>query len=65
MDRRRIAHNLKRIRGNKTQNEVATAVGVSPSAYAMYETGQRIPRDDVKVKIASYFNMSVGDIFFN
>ena len=49
---------------NLTQSDVASAVDVSPSAYGMYETGDRIPRDEVKVRIAEFFGVSVQSIFF-
>lgn len=64
MNRNKMAKRLKKLRNDKTQAEVAAAVGISSSAYAMYETGQRIPRDDVKIKIAEYFKTSVAYIFF-
>lgn len=60
-----MATKLKKLRGNKTQFEVADAIDVAPSTYAMYETGQRVPRDDVKVKIAKYFGKSIKYIFFD
>lgn len=66
MDRTAIANqlrNLRRDRG-KTQEEVANSIGVSPAAYAMYETGERVPRDDIKERLAEYFNVSVGSLFF-
>ena len=31
------------LRGNKTQEEVAKALGISVSALSMYEQGRRIP----------------------
>ena len=30
----------------------------------MYEQGERIPRDAIKIKYAKHFNMTVGEIFF-
>lgn len=53
------------LRGNKTQAEVAEAVGISTSALTMYETGRRVPRDEIKIALARYFNVSVGYLFFN
>ena len=53
-----------RISKGKSRAEVALAVGVSKSAIAMYELGERVPRDDVKVKLAKYFGKSVSTIFF-
>ena len=59
-----IAKKLVELRGDRSQNEVATAVGVSASAIAMYESGQRIPRDEIKIRIAEYYGVGVADIFF-
>lgn len=53
-----------RISKNLTQQKVAEDIGVVQSAYAMYESGQRTPGDDMKMIIADYFNSSVQDIFF-
>lgn len=64
MNREYMALRLKELRGNQSQAEVARAIGVSPSAYAMYETGKRVPRDDVKIRISKHFNRSVKNIFF-
>ena len=56
---------LRALRGNRSREEVAQATGVSPSSIAMYELGERVPRDEVKVALAEYFGMSVGALFFN
>ena len=55
---------LRELRGNKSKAEVAKAVGVSESSYIKYERNERVPSDDVKVKLAAYFNSSVSFIFF-
>lgn len=55
---------LRDLRGEKTLETVAAAVGISRSAVAMYEAEERIPRDDIKVKLAAYYGKSVQDIFF-
>lgn len=55
---------LRDLRGEKTQEEIAQAVGVTKSSWAMYEREERIPRDEVKIQIAKYFGKSVQDIFF-
>ena len=54
MDSEKIAQTLVELRGARPRAEVATALGVSVSALAMYETGARIPRDETKRKIAQY-----------
>ena len=55
---------LKDLRGDRSQSEMAAAVGVTKSAWAMYERGERVPRDEVKRRIAAYFGKSVQEIFF-
>ena len=64
MNTLKIGNELKKLRGNKTQEEIADAIGVSSAAIGMYERGERIPRDEIKVKLANYFNASVESILF-
>ncbi len=64
-DMERNGQRLLELRGEKTRETVASAVGISVSALAMYESGQRNPRDDVKLALANYYNVSVGSLFFN
>ena len=60
-----IAQRLVELRGTKSRESVAKAVGVSVSAISMYENGERIPRDDVKIRFAEYYQKSVQEIFFD
>lgn len=55
---------LRSLRGSRSQEEVAKAVGVSQSAICAYEKDERVPRDDVKIRIANYYKRSVAFIFF-
>ncbi len=55
---------LRSLRGQKSQSDIATAIGITKSSWAMYECGERVPRDEVKIKIANYFGRSVQDIFY-
>ena len=55
---------LVQLRGKKTQSEVAAAIGISTSALGMYEKEQRSPRDEIKIKLADYYQTTVGDLFF-
>ena len=64
MDKKTIGLKLKELRGSKTEAEVAKAIGVGQTAISMYETGDRIPRDHIKVKLAKFFGVSVESIFF-
>ena len=54
-----------RLKKGISQEIAASEVGVTKSSWAMYERGERVPRDEVKVKIARYFGRSVQDIFFS
>lgn len=57
------AEKLIKARGNRTREEVANAIGVSISAMAMYETGARVPRDEIKIRLANYYNTTVQYLF--
>lgn len=59
-----IAEKLIKLRGEKSRDTVAKACGISVSALAMYEQGERIPRDDIKIRLAKYYESSVEFIFF-
>lgn len=59
-----IGKRLRDLRGNIPRAEAAKAIGVSVSALTMYENGQRIPRDQIKVRIAEFYHSTVGEIFF-
>lgn len=59
-----IGKKLQALRGNKSQECVARDLGISTSAMIKYENGERIPRDEIKLKIASYYGTTVQDIFF-
>ena len=63
MDAKEIGRRLVELRGDKTQKEVADSVDISVSALSMYENGERIPRDNIKIKLANYYNCPIG-IFF-
>lgn len=65
MDKDKIAKCLAELRGERTQNEVATAIGVCQSTYSMYESGERVPSDEKKRKIAEYYKTTVQAIFFS
>lgn len=59
-----IGAKLLKLRGEKTRSEVADALKISQSALAMYESGQRIPRDNIKIRIADYYKKPIYEIFF-
>lgn len=64
IDAQTIGKRLRTLRGTKTQKEVGDAIGVTAMAISLYERGERVPNDDVKVALARYFNSTVEAIFF-
>jgi transcriptional regulator with XRE-family HTH domain len=64
MSNAELGQKLRDLRGNRPRAEVADAIGVTVSALSMYENGQRVPRDQIKVKFAEYYQQPVQDIFF-
>jgi len=64
MNTEKISEKLIELRGRKRQKEIADAVGISQSTYAMYEQGKRIPSDEIKIRLATYFQKTVQEIFF-
>lgn len=63
MNKNAIGAKLRELRGKRTLEAVASEIGISTSALGMYENGQRVPKDDIKVKLAKYYDVSI-DIFF-
>lgn len=64
MNPKAIGARLTSLRGERTQAEVAKAVGVSISSIAMYENGQRTPRDEVKIALANYYGVDIASLFY-
>ena len=55
---------LRELRGNRTREEVSKETGIGITSLAMYESGERNPRDEVKLTLANYYGKTVSDIFF-
>ena len=55
---------LKRIRliNDKTQKEVANAVGITQFTYSNYETGKTQPDFETIIKLANYFNTTTDNL---
>lgn len=64
MDSKKIGTRLISLRNEVPRDKVASDLGISVSALAMYEQGNRIPRDEIKLKLAQYYEKTVQDIFF-
>lgn len=55
---------LRMARGERSQKEIANELGISVSALSMYESGERNPRDDLKIRMARLYKTTVGHLFF-
>jgi transcriptional regulator with XRE-family HTH domain len=64
LDKQRVGQMLRTLRGEKSLEAVAAACGITRQAVCNYETGERVPKDDIKVKLANYYGVSVQSIFF-
>lgn len=66
MDKVKIGQRLAELRkqNGKSAVEVAAAVNISRSALCQYETGVRVPRDDIKIRLAKHYGVPVETIFF-
>ena len=64
MNEQAISKKLVELRGDRSQVQVAKELGISTSALSMYENGERIPRDPIKIRIADYYKTPIQDIFF-
>lgn len=64
MDAKMIGKRLRELRGEISVEQVSKALDVGASTIYMWENGERIPRDEMKLKIARFFDSSVDEIFF-
>ena len=63
-DRKAIGEKLRNLRGSRSLDEVAKALGVTSMAVSLWERGERAPSDEMKVRISNYYKKSVTSIFF-
>lgn len=59
-----LGERLRLLRGDRTQAEVAKAVGISNTALSMYERGERRPGDKVKIRLSKLYGVSIEKLFF-
>lgn len=53
-----IGNKLKKLRGKRTQEEIASKIGVSRARYSHYENGRSEPDMEILQKMADYFAVS-------
>lgn len=56
---------IAELRGGMSRQQLAQELQVSKSSLDKYERGERVPRDNVKKRIAQYFGKTVQEIFYN
>lgn len=59
-----IAKRLREARGDTPRKEVCKALGLAASTLTMYETGRRVPRDEIKKALANFYHTSVEALFY-
>ena len=64
MKMREVGNRLAALRGEKSLCEAAGDLGISVSALSMYESGNRVPRDEIKIRLAEYYSTTVQELFF-
>ena len=60
-----IGEKLKSLRGDRSREEVAKALGIALSTLTMYENNRRVPRDEIKVRISRYYGTPIEELFFS
>lgn len=59
-----VGKRLKDLRGDRSRKEVAKECGIALSTLQSYEDGSRVPRDEIKMRLADYFGVSVESLFY-
>lgn len=61
-----VGNKMQELRNKKglTALEVAQELEISLSSYTKYENGDRVPREEIREKIASYYGVSVPSLFY-
>ena len=65
MTAKEIGDRLRALRNKRTIAQVAEETGLKVSTLSNYEQGLRIPRDTAKCRLAEYFGVDVGSLFFD
>jgi len=56
-----LSEKIKMLReeASLTQSQLAEKLDIAVSSISQYESGDRVPSDDVKIKLASFFDVSL------
>lgn len=66
MNGKEIGERLRKLRKSfkMTKRFVAQSLGIGYSSVCAYEYGTRIPSDEMKVKLAKFYGVSVEKLFY-
>lgn len=64
IDKKVVGKRLRELRGDTQRETICEDVGISLSALSMYENGERMPRDEIKVALARRYGTTIEAIFF-
>lgn len=53
---------LKKLRGDRSQKEIADALGINQPTYNRYERGDREPDIATIIRISEYYNVSTDEL---
>ena len=62
-NKRSTGSKLRELRGKRTQEEIAEKLGITKSSWSMYERDERVPRDEVKIRIADFLEKQFKKFF--
>lgn len=56
-----LSEKIKMLReeASLTQSQLAEKLDIAVSSISQYESGDRVPSDDIKIKLASFFDVSL------
>lgn len=57
-----LTENLKKLRGNRTQEEIAKKLGISRARYSHYENGIREPDNKMLEELANLYNVTIDKL---
>lgn len=64
MNAKEIGKRLRELRGYTPRRVVAEELGISERALVGYENGERIPRDEIKIKLSDYYGEPIQRLFY-
>ncbi|MGI6315396.1 MAG: helix-turn-helix transcriptional regulator [Christensenellales bacterium] len=64
MDSKGIGRRLRALRGDISPEKAAEDLHIGINSLIQYEKGGRIPRDEVKIRIARYYRTTAAKIFY-